>query len=250
MRETVARLVALQAIDDEARGYLLERDDLQDKIQRLKELLDLMTQGLGEKEAKLAEASRWYREKDGELKADQEKVVKAKQKLQTVTKNKEYMAMQKEIENLRKGNLAREEEILKLLEAMEEFRAGIAAEKAKIAELGKEVAKEESNNASRIEELEARITAISSRKVDVLHGLKKRTVSLYDRVRKAREGVAIVPTANGACSGCNFSIPPQQLVKIQLVRTLEQCRNCSRLLYWPEEEEVVDEDAEGAAAPV
>ena len=78
MRETVAKLVALQAIDDEGRSFHEERDGLQAKIVRLKELLGLMEEGLAEKRVKLDEASRWYREKDGELKVDQEKVAKAK----------------------------------------------------------------------------------------------------------------------------------------------------------------------------
>ena len=145
MRETVAKLVALQTIDDEGRAFHEERDGLQAKIVRLKELLGLMEEQLAEKRVKLDEATRWYRDKDGELKVDQEKVAKAKTRLQAVTKNKEYMAMQKEIESLRKANLAREEEILKLVQAMDEFKASIASEEAKIAELKAEVETEEAS---------------------------------------------------------------------------------------------------------
>ncbi len=233
MRDTLAKLVALQAIDDEARGFLKERDDLQEKIRRLNELLDLMTQGLSEKQVKLDEATRWYQEKDTELKADKEKVVKAKVKLQTVTKNKEYMAMQKEIENLRKGILAREEEILKLLEAIEEFKGSIKAEKKKIRDLRKEVASEETANAERISVLEAEIESISSRKEDVTKHLKPALVSRYRRIHGARDGIVIVPARNRACSACNFAVPAQQLVRIELASTMEVCRNCSRMLYWP-----------------
>ena len=250
----MARLVDLQSIDDEARGFVRERNDLEGKIRRLKELLQLMNQGLEEKKAKLVEASRWYGEKDAELKIDHEKVVKAKAKLQTVTKNKEYMAMQKEIESLRKANAAREEEILKLDEAMQEFNKSIATEEAKIADLESEVATEEATNAERIGELDKAIKAIDSRKAGVTDGLKRALLSRYRRIFDARDGLAVVPARKNACSGCNFAVPPQQMVRLHKldrgdssITKLETCRNCSRILYLGVEPEE-DGDSEGVAA--
>lgn len=246
MRETVGKLVALQAIDDEAHDFKKERDDLQAKIGRLKELLELMRTGLVDKKEKLAEATKWYKEKDSELKADQDKVARAKQKLQSVTKNKEYMAMQKEIESLRKTNLTREEEIVKLLEAIEQFKASIGEEESKIKELEAEVKSEEASNAKRIGELESRIDEIDSRKKSILGEVKPNLISRYRRIFGAREGRVMIPVRNGACTGCNFSVPPQQLVRVQKANTLEICRHCSRILYWPahygEELPEADED--------
>ena len=234
LRETVAKLVALQTIDDEGRSFHEERDGLQAKIVRLKELLGLMEEALAEKRMKLDEASRWYREKDGELKVDQEKVAKAKTRLQAVTKNKEYMAMQKEIESLRKANLAREEEILKLVQAMDEFKASIASEEAKIAELKSEVETEEASNATRLEELEGLIEGINSRKREVEKGLKPALVSRYRRIFNARDGRAILPVTGSSCPGCNYACPPQQIVRLRKGLTIETCRYCSRMLYWLE----------------
>jgi predicted nucleic acid-binding Zn-ribbon protein len=252
LRETVGKLVALQAIDDEASGFTQERSDLLAKIVRLKELLGLMKAGLSEKKEKLAEATKWYRDKDGELKSDQEKVDRAKQKLQAVTKNKEYMAMQKEIESLRKVNLTREEEILKLLEAMETYKASISDEQSKIKVLEAEVKAEEVSNADRITELDTAINKINSRKKEVIVGVKPALISRYRRIFGAREGKVMRPVNNGACTGCNFAVPPQQLVRVEKGITLEVCRNCSRLLFWPahygmgpdpEPEETESEDA-------
>lgn len=246
MRETVAKLVALQAIDDEGRSFHEERDGLQAKIVRLKELLGLMEEGLAEKRVKLDEASRWYREKDGELKVDQEKVAKAKTRLQAVTKNKEYMAMQKEIESLRKANLAREEEILKLVEAMDEFKASIASEEAKIAELKAEVDTEEASNATRLEELRGFIDGINARKREVEKDLKPALVSRYRRIFKARDGRVIVPVTANSCPGCNYACPPQQIVRLRKGLTLETCRNCSRVMYWVDPPQSDDDEEEAA----
>ncbi len=243
IRETIESLCALQSIDDEARGFLSERNDLQQKLQRLKELLALMEGGLDDKKGKLEEASRWYKEKESELKLDHDKVAKAKTKLQAVTKNKEYMAMQREIESLRKSNLAREEEIMKLVEAMDQFQASISEEQAKISTLCKEQRAEEAANAQRISELDSQIDEIASRKKAVNSKLTPQLISKYDRVFKKRDGMAILPVRNGACSGCNYRITLHQLQFVIREETLEQCKSCNRFFYI-DEKSIVDPDAE------
>ncbi len=224
-------LLALQGIDDEARGFEKERDDRQGKLKRLEQLLALMTQGLEDKKAKLDEATRFYKLKDGELKTDQEKVQKAKQKLQAVTKGKEFMAMQKEIESLRRTNASREEEILKLVAAMDEFKQNIEAEQTKIDSLRAELSEEESKNSARIQELETEIAAIAEKKAEVVKLLPKPLYSQYQRVYKARGGVAVVAIKNNACGGCNVRIIPLQLAKIIRCEELEICRSCARFLF-------------------
>ncbi len=239
MREKIENLVRLQGIDNEARGARLERDGLRDRIQRLKDLLVVARRGLDDKAEKLGEASRFHREKDDELKADQEKVNRARGKLQAVTKNKEYMAMQKEIEALRRSNGTREEEILKLLTAIEEFKLSIAAEQEKIATLEGDVANEEARNATRLAELDARIDVRSKEREGIQAQLPRDLTERYAKIAKARDGLAITPVRKGACSGCNFMVPPQQVLKLQKLETLESCRSCSRFLYWVEPEKAV-----------
>ena len=247
MRETLTKLVALQAIDDEARSFLQERNDLKNKLEALRALLDKGTQGLEEKKAKLADAKRWYDEKQSELAVDRAKVDKAKVKLQAVTKNKEYMAMQSEIESLRKGILAREEEIMKLLEAMEEFKAGISAEEKKLKVIKTEVAAEEKNNTARIKELDEHIAKIDARKVDVVKDIPRNMVSRYKRIFKARDGIVMSAIRNKSCGACNFATPAQQLNRILVGNTLEVCRNCSRQLYSAETLGVSEEPSEPAS---
>ena len=251
MEDTLTNLLALQAVDDEVQQFRQERDELHDKITRLKELLTLMTTALNEKRAKLDEATRWYREKDAELKVDNEKVKKAKTKLQTVTKNREYMAMQREIETLRKANLTKEEEIMKLVQAIEEFKTSISAEEEKISALQKEVAEEEKSNSARLTELEVKISSIANRRSTILETLKPSVITRYERIAKARRGTAIVAISRqGTCHGCNFRVTARQLQMVLRGDTMEQCPNCTRILYKTVEvpqEEATDETAEAQA---
>ena len=232
MNDVLTNLLSLQSVDDEVRGYRTERDGLRDKITRLKELLALMTTALNDKRGKLDDASRWYREKESELRADNEKVKKAKSKLQTVTKNREYMAMQREIETLRKANLSKEEEILKLVQAIDEFKTSISTEEEKIAEIQKEVAEEETTNAKRLDKLDVQISSISDRRSAILEKLTPDIIRKYERIASGRSGMVVVTVARtGACGGCNFRITPRQLQVIYRGTSMEMCPNCDRILY-------------------
>ena len=232
MNDLLTNLLALQSVDNEVRGFRTERDSLRQKITRLKELLALMTTALDEKCGKLDDASRWYREKETELRSDNEKVKKAKSKLQTVTKNREYMAMQREIESLRKTYLGKEEEILKLVQAIEEFKTSISAEEEKIAEIQKEVSQEETNNAKRLKKLDGQISEISDRRSATLENLTPNIIRKYERIASSRSGMVVVPVATtGACGGCNFRITPRQLQLVYRGDSMETCPNCDRILY-------------------
>ncbi len=232
MNDLLTNLLALQSVDDEVRGFRTERDTLREKISRLKELLALMTTALNEKCGKLDDASRWYREKEAELRSDNDKVKKAKIKLQSVTKNREYMAMQREIESLRKAYLAKEEEMLKLVQAIEEFKTSISAEEEKIAEIQKEVSEEETSNAKRLSKLDEQISAISGRKNVILEKITPNIIRKYERIASSRSGIVVVSVAtSGACGGCNFRITPRQLQLVYRGDSMETCPNCDRILY-------------------
>jgi len=95
--------------------------------------------------------------------------------------------------------------------------------------------------------LDSQIDEIASRKKAVNSKLTPQLISKYDRVFKKRDGMAIVPVRNGACSGCNYRITLHQLQFVIREETLEQCKSCNRFFYM-DEKSIVDPDAEDADA--
>jgi uncharacterized protein len=53
----------------------------------------------------------------------------------------------------------------------------------------------------------------------------------YERIRKARAGVAIAEALNGRCSKCNISLRPQFLQELRRGDTIMICESCKRILY-------------------
>lgn len=232
MKDTLEALKGLQAADTEIREYSEARDALRGRLERLKEILARGEDALDEKRAKLADAEKWYREKNSELKDDVERVKVAKHRLASIAKSKEFVAAQKEIEFLRKSNQQKEEEILKLLDAIEEFKTSIATEQGKLDELRGELKREEDTNAAKLGELEAKIAEIDGRKED---GRKKLTVQVlrrYERIVAARNGVGVVEVSrDGTCLGCNRRVPPQMLIELLKFETILNCPSCQRFMF-------------------
>lgn len=243
LKETLDALKSLQAADSEIREFSEARDALREKLERLKEILARGEDALDEKRAKLADAEKWYREKNQELKDDVEKVKTAKNKLAGIAKSKEFVAAQKEIEFLRRSNQQKEEEILKLLDAIEEFKTSIAAEQAKLDELRGELRAEEASNAENLAELEGKIAEINGRKADGSKKLSVQMVRRYERIVAARNGVGVVEVSrDGTCLGCNRRVPPQMLIELLKFEMILNCPACQRFIY------VAQSGGEAAAA--
>lgn len=236
MNETIAALVDLQAIDDEISEYKHQRDELAGNLDRLEVILSRMAEELDDKRERLAEATRFYQDKHIDLEADGERMNNAKKKLGTVTRTKEYAAMQRELDNLRKKYSDDEAELKRLVAAIEEYKAAIAAEEAKLAELREEFEREQNANADRLGELDGTIAEIDKKKVQVTARLKpKSLLSRYKRLLERREGKAVVPVVGGGCQGCRMLLPPQQYIIVQRGERLETCPSCQRFLYYSAE---------------
>ena len=237
MKDSIEALIELQSIDDEIRGFLLTREELAVNQKRLAEILGRMNAELDDKRSKLDEAQRFYNERQGDLQHDGERLAKAKSKMAGVTRTKEYAAMQREMDNLRRKYSEDETELKRLNGAIDEYKTSIAGQEEKLAELQAEVEKEEATSGDRLAELNREIDAIESRKTNVHSRLDDGLLRRYERVLSRREGKAVVGATGGKCLGCSMKLPPQLFILVQRAETLQSCPNCQRFLYFKPPEE-------------
>jgi predicted nucleic acid-binding Zn-ribbon protein len=54
----------------------------------------------------------------------------------------------------------------------------------------------------------------------------------YERIAKAKEGIAVAPIKKSSCGGCFSAIPPQKIVEIRELNRLFTCEYCGRILVW------------------
>lgn len=223
----------IQALDDESRDIRTNRDAMVSNLERLRKVLGHLDRELDDKRGKLAEAESWNRKKSSELETEREKLNKAKSKLTGVTKSKEYIAVNKELENVRKNIARSEDEVTNLLGAVDEFRAAIAREEEKVKDLRSQAIEAERENQTRLSIMDGKIAEVDARRAIVSGQIDRAIVSRYNKIAAARAGIAVVGVTSdtGCCQGCNMTLQPRFVENIIRGSSIVCCPHCSRYLY-------------------
>ena len=236
MKVVLETLVRLQGIDNELRRYQVQRDELTGKLGQLQDLVKRMEASLDEKRNKLGEVETWYKDQLESIRVDDDRISKLKASLSGVTKTKEYLLRQREIETLRKAKQSKEDELKKAQEAINDFRQTIKEEEARLDELRRETEEEGGSGWEQVRLIDERIKEIAVRKEDVIPELPKAIYRKYENIGKRRDGLAVVPVVNDSCAGCNVQIRTQLYNTLYRGETLETCPSCSRFIYIPAED--------------
>lgn len=244
--EKLHKLYELQTIDsnlDDIRvlkGELpMEVSDLEDEIAGLQTRINRLQTNVDEIESQITRL-------DGVMKDANTSIEKYQRQMDAVKNNREYEALQKEIE-LQTLDIQlsqkRQDELRLTLEA-KQATLGIATERMdarredlerKQVELEKIVAKTEK------EEKKLRKLSETHRKE-----IEDRLLKAYDKIRKSyRNGLAVVGVERQSCGGCFNQVPPQTRLEIGMHKKILACEHCGRILV---DEEVISPSA--AAAPV
>jgi hypothetical protein len=245
--DTIVALRALQEIDNSARVVADERDRLRVRLAQLQEALERGQEDLDNRQRKISDAEVWYGEQQENLKIEKEKVSKLKGKLATVTKSKEYMAIQRELEMHRQSINDKEEELSRFTDALGSHRTAVSDEEGRLTSLQDEANEEKSATKRSINKFEKQITSINSDREQYTGQVPADILRRYERVKSRRQGIAICEVQNGNCKGCNMCIPPQLFNVILRRDSLEICPSCNRYVFVGIEKEVEEEEATAQA---
>lgn len=230
MIEQIRLLEELQQIDAKVEEQNQVRAALPARLQEMREQLRRIENALAEERQRLGEAEKYHSAQERDLKLEEEQIQKAKVKLQQVRNPKEYMATTRELEQLRKMSGDREEELLKIMEALEKSRASVKQHDAELTELRKQVLEEERQAQEKAAALEMEVGGARKARDELAHRVRPDFLRRYKQIRLKR-GLAVVAVRGGTCQGCNMSIPPQLLNQLIRAETLFTCPICHRLIY-------------------
>ena len=70
----------------------------------------------------------------------------------------------------------------------------------------------------------------------IAEGLDEEIIYKFEKIVKKKDGIGIVPIKNNVCMGCNMILPPQFVNDVRREDNIIFCPNCSRILYYYDEE--------------
>ena len=185
-------------------------------------------------EAKLTSLQLLQKEKEGELQTKEANVKKLQGQLFQVKTNKEYTAMQHEIESLKADNSLLEEAVLKAFDAIDATAQERQREQRRLTEEQERLGVERQRIERELAAITEQVAQLERDRKLLLPDIQPNVLGLYERVLGIRDGLALVPLVNDACGGCHRRLPPQVINQVYLKADLVSCENCNRILYFDE----------------
>ncbi len=246
MKDQLLLLLRLQSIDSRVKELQGTIDELPRQLASDREALAKLEALIEAEKARFTETDSWRKEQERLIEVEEEALRKAKLKLQAAKGPKDYAAANREIDNKRRSKSERESEVLKVMEALEKFRADIERHEAEVGKLREHVSGEETRIAKRIEELKREAGERAQGREEVAGALEANVLKRYEYVSKRRM-VALASVKNGVCQGCHMAIPPQLNNELARHDSVHTCPRCQRIIYRQELLDELQGDGDAAA---
>jgi len=237
MRESLFKLLDLQEIDKEIDALHQSQTDFPSEINTLKNELQSACDHLEAKQQQSEDLDKNRRTLERDLDAIEVDLKKHQDRLYEVKTNKEYDALQTEIETLQSRKGEHESTILENIESLEEIKEKLSEDESYYQEIEKERQERIDELTAKLNSVEANVKKLKRKRSSIESNVERRPLSVYNRIRRVvKGGVAVVPVRKGSCGGCYRQLAPQRMVEIRRSDNIMRCENCGRIMVWQEEE--------------
>lgn len=231
LEEQIKLLVELQALDSQILKIKRELEFIPEQLKELEDKFKKEAVNLKKAEDELKMMQLKRKEKEMDLESKEGAIKKHQAQLYQIKTNKEYTALQQEIERAKADNSIIEEEIIKILDQIDAQNQKIAKEKGLLKEAESNYNEEVKKKAEESKQLESQMEALKSQRSTLTPKVDRTILSKYERILNNKDGLAVVPVTGEACNGCFRVMPPQVINEIKMKHDLVLCENCSRILY-------------------
>ena len=241
MREQLEKLVVLQHIDLRISAMERAKGEIPQRIATLEE--DLMkeeTKVAGQR-AELEKMQKERRQKEKDLEEEADKIKKTEARVFEIKTNKEYQAVQKEIESAKKLNRQREEEILGYLERLDQSQKSVTSGETELEAKRKDTQQRIADLTAQAASFAAEMAEEVQQRDEKAREIRSPLLSRYRMLLEKRQGIAMAQVANGVCQACHMNLRPQLFIELQKQETMILCPNCNRILFWKNGSEKANE---------
>jgi predicted nucleic acid-binding Zn-ribbon protein len=234
MDQKLQSLISLQTIDSRIAALEADAARLPKEIAAIHAAVEEARQQVEQAKARLDTARKEQRAREKDLEVVQAKLGKNNARLYEVKTNKEYSAVLAESEEIKQEKARMEDEILVLMEAQERLAGDIREAEARFKQREAEGRSQEATAREQLRGVEADLTGARTERAELAGQLPGPILADYDRILRARGGVALAPVAKpNFCGACRMTITPQRLQELRAQASLIPCESCGRYLYWP-----------------
>lgn len=226
------KLIELQKLESESAELRRKVAKVPGQLEELARKLEGAFAVVEDAESHITDSGKQRRQLESEVEALRGKLSHYKSQLMEVKTNTAYQAMLNEISFVENQIESKEDEILAQMLESDELRLNLeqaknvyAEEKLVIEAEQKELDAFVKQSNARLEQLEAEVETVKAE-------VPGEFMSRYQRIARARDGVAMAVVVDHSCGACHVRLRPQLLAEIRTNRQVVLCENCSRILYF------------------
>jgi uncharacterized protein len=233
LAKQVESLEELAALDVEIRRLDVQLSEEQGQLEGLKSERTRLEAKLAVERTSVDEMQKTMNELVTEARQMGQQIERSREKLSRARNERETMAAQRELEELRKLLRDREEEIGKLTALSEAAKRSIEETEEKRSKIAGQLGDSESDRSASIGEMGRERENKLAARAEIARKVAPQTLRRYEAVRQKRGGTALArANASGTCTACHMAIAPQLFQRLRRRESLEQCQHCARILYY------------------
>jgi predicted nucleic acid-binding Zn-ribbon protein len=229
-------LIDLQAYDARIAALEAEAARLPKQIESIQTALAEARKQLETLKVRGDATRKELRAKEKDLEVVAVKRAKLEGRLYEVKTNKEYSAALLEIEESKQEKGKTEEEILALMELQERLNVEVREAETRFKTREEQARQDDAVVRRKLEAVEQELTGVRAERHGRARDVPAGLLSDYERLLKARNGVAVAAVgATMICGGCRVTIRPQAIQELKSAMTaMMRCESCGRYLHWQE----------------
>lgn len=223
-------LIQMQKYDTIIGEKNILTEELPQQLNSLKQALKKADETVNTTKEELEENQKEQKAKELDIADNNTKIAKYKNQLLTIETNKEYKALNSEIDHLEKQNTGIDDELIGLMETESELRERLVENKEAQTKASDELKANEEELKKEINKVKIDIKELKSKRNKLAVELPRDIIRRYGSLIKNKNRKAVVVNDNNACGGCGYTIRPQVVIDIKAGNSLIYCESCGRIL--------------------
>ncbi len=228
------RLLELQVIDTAVDRLTARRRVLESEaeVAAARSEADAAENVLGELGLKLDALARDQQRVEHEVDSLAQKSAAEEKRLYdgSIVNTKELGSLQREIENLKRRQGDREDELLGMMEEREGLEARSALARAE-SDRQRALADEMADSAgAELVQIASELEARAAERTSLAAQIDPELVELYDDLRAQKKGIGAVALIDGVCLGCHEKLSAMEMDRIKHTEGTRRCEHCRRIV--------------------
>lgn len=191
--------------------------------------IERLQQDFADVKSEQLQACKAVDEKELSMKILDAKEVNLKNKLASISNQKEYKSLEKETLAVNAQRIEQEQQLLALWNRLDNFNKAYEAKQKLYEEQLDQCNLKIADSADQIIQLQDQLNNLHAQRVEKLKHIPEEWLALYINMQ-GRVSNPVVSIVNDACDACFYSVTAKDLQMLRQNKLL-QCKDCYRLLY-------------------